>query len=109
MPVPPSDLGLTPSAVSKLVGRLEARLGVRLVNRTTRKLALTAEGETYFQSGRRLIEAVDGLEHEVAASAGRPRGVLRINTAVSFGVQHLAPALIEFHQRYPGCARSTCR
>ena len=96
-----SDLGLTPSAVSKLVGRLEARLGVRLVNRTTRKLALTAEGETYFQSGRRLIEAVDGLEHEVAASAGRPRGVLRINTAVSFGVQHLAPALIEFHQRYP--------
>ncbi len=95
-----SDLGLTPSAVSKLVSRLEARLGVRLVNRTTRKLALTAEGETYFQSGRRLIEAVDGLEDEVAASAGRPRGVLRISTAVSFGVQHLAPALIEFHQRY---------
>jgi DNA-binding transcriptional LysR family regulator len=95
-----SDLGLTPSAVSKLVSRLEARLGVRLVNRTTRKLALTAEGEIYFQSGRRLIEAVDGLEDEVAASAGRPRGVLRIATAVSFGVQHLAPALIEFHQRY---------
>jgi len=95
-----SDLGLTPSAVSKLVSRLEARLGVRLVNRTTRKLALTAEGETYFQSGRRLIEAVDGLEDEVAASAGRPRGVLRISTAVSFGVQHLTPALIEFHQRY---------
>jgi len=95
------DLGLTPSAISKLIQRLEARLGVRLVNRTTRKLALTAEGETYFQSGRRLIEAVDGLEHEVAASAGRPRGLLRINTAVSFGVQHLAPALIEFHARYP--------
>ena len=94
-------MGLTPSAVSKLIGRLEARLGVRLVNRTTRKLALTAEGETYFHSGRRLIEAVDGLEHEVAASAGHPRGLLRINTAVSFGVQHLAPALIEFHQRYP--------
>jgi DNA-binding transcriptional LysR family regulator len=96
-----SDLGLTPSAVSKLIGRLEQRLGVRLVNRTTRRLALTAEGETYFQSGRRLIEAVDGLEHEVAASAGHPRGLLRINTAVSFGVEHLAPALIDFHQRYP--------
>jgi len=95
------DLGLTPSAVSKLVGRLEARLGVRLINRTTRRLALTAEGETYFQSGRRLIEAVDGLEDEVAASAGPPRGLLRINTPVSFGVQHLAPALIEFHRRYP--------
>ena len=96
-----SVMGLTPSAVSKLIGRLEERLGVRLVNRTTRKLALTAEGETYFHSGRRLIEAVDGLEHEIAASAGHPRGLLRINTAVSFGVQHLAPALIEFQQRYP--------
>ena len=96
-----SVMGLTPSAVSKLIGRLEERLGVRLVNRTTRKLALTAEGETYFHSGRRLIEAVDGLEHEIAASTGHPRGLLRINTAVSFGVQHLAPALIEFQQRYP--------
>jgi DNA-binding transcriptional LysR family regulator len=96
-----SDLGLSPSAVSKLIGRLERRLGVRLVNRTTRKLALTAEGETYFQSGRRLIEAVDGLENEVAASSGHPRGLLRINTGVSFGVEHLAPALIDFHQRYP--------
>ena len=96
-----SDLGLTPSAVSKLIARLEGRLGVRLINRTTRKLSLTAEGETYFHSGQRLVEAVDGLEHEVAASAGRPRGRLRINTAVSFGVEHLAPAVIEFHQRYP--------
>jgi DNA-binding transcriptional LysR family regulator len=96
-----NDLGLTPSAVSKLILRLETRLGVRLVNRTTRKLALTAEGETYFHSGRRLIEAVDALEDEVAASAGHPRGLLRINTEIWFGVQHLAPALIEFQQRYP--------
>ena len=95
------DLGLTPSAVSKLIARLETRLGVRLVNRTTRKLSLTSEGETYFHSGQRLVEAMDGLEHEVAASAGHPRGLLRINTAVSFGVQHLAPALIEFQERYP--------
>ena len=100
-----SDLGLTPSAVSKLIGRLEARLGVRLVNRTTRKLSLTAEGETYFHSGQRLIEAVDGLEHEVAASAGHPRGLLRINTAVSFGVRHLAPALIDFPRALSRCAR----
>jgi DNA-binding transcriptional LysR family regulator len=96
-----NDLNLTPSAVSKLVSRLEARLGVRLVNRTTRKLSLTAEGETYFDSGRRLVEAVDSLEQEVAASAAQPRGLLRINTAVSFGVRHLVPALIEFRQRYP--------
>jgi DNA-binding transcriptional LysR family regulator len=92
-----ADLRLTPSAVSKLIRRLEARLGVRLINRTTRKLSLTAEGEAYFQSGRQLIAAVDGLEQEVAASASRPRGLLRINTPVSLGVHHLAPALIEFH------------
>ena len=95
------DLGLTPSAVSKLIARLEDRLGVRLVNRTTRKLLLTAEGETYVQSGRRLIHAVDSLEQEVAASASSPRGLLRINTPVSLGVNHLAPALIEFNRRYP--------
>jgi DNA-binding transcriptional LysR family regulator len=96
-----SDLRLTPSAVSKLVRRLEARLGVRLVNRTTRKLALTAEGETYFHSGRQLIEAMAGLEQEVAASASHPRGLLRINTPVSLGVRHLAPSLMDFHRRYP--------
>jgi DNA-binding transcriptional LysR family regulator len=96
-----SVMNLTPSAVSKLIARLETRLGVRLINRTTRKLSLTAEGETYFASGRRLIDAVDGLEQEVAASAAQPRGLLRINTTVSFGVQHLTPAIIEFHRRYP--------
>lgn len=96
-----SAMNLTPSAVSKLIARLETRLGVRLINRTTRKLSLTAEGETYFASGRRLVDAVDGLEQEVAASAAQPRGLLRINTTVSFGVQHLAPAIIEFHRRYP--------
>jgi DNA-binding transcriptional LysR family regulator len=95
------DQGLTPSAVSKLIRRLESRLGVRLINRTTRKLSLTSEGETYFHSGRRLIEAVDGLEDEVAASAGHPRGLLRINTENWWGVQYLAPALIDFQQRYP--------
>lgn len=96
-----TDLGLTPSAVSKLVRRLEARLGVQLVTRTTRKLALTAEGETYFRAGRRLIEAFDGLEQEVAASASHPRGQLRVTTPVAMGVRHLAPALLEFHRRYP--------
>jgi DNA-binding transcriptional LysR family regulator len=96
-----SELKLTPSAVSKLIRRLETRLGVRLINRTTRKLSMTPEGEAYFQSGRYLVEAVSGLEQEVAASGSRPRGLLRINTPVSLGVHHLAPALTEFHRRYP--------
>jgi DNA-binding transcriptional LysR family regulator len=96
-----SDLGLTPSAVSKVVRRLEQRLGVQLIERTTRKLVLTTEGETYFHSGRRLIEAVDGLEQEVAASAGHPRGLLRINMPLAMGVRHLAPVFMGFHRRYP--------
>jgi DNA-binding transcriptional LysR family regulator len=95
------DLGLTPSAVSKLVARLESRLGVRLVNRTTRRLSLTAEGETYFESGRRLVDAVDSLESDVAASSGWPRGLLRVNTNFAFGTYQLAPALADFNRLYP--------
>jgi DNA-binding transcriptional LysR family regulator len=95
------SLKLTPSAVSKLVRRLEERLGVRLINRTTRKLSLTAEGEAYFHSGRRLVDAVDGLEQEVSASAGSPRGMLRISASLPFGLLQVAPALINFRQRYP--------
>ena len=96
-----NGLKFTPSAVSKLVRRLEERLGVRLINRTTRKLSLTAEGETYFHSGRRLVDAVDGLEQEVTAAAGRPRGLLRISASIPFGLLQVAPALIEFRKRYP--------
>lgn len=80
--------GLTPSAISKLVTRLETRLGVRLVNRTTRRLSLTPEGELYFEGGRRLIGAFDSFETDVSATAGRPRGLLRVNT--NFCIRHRA-------------------
>jgi DNA-binding transcriptional LysR family regulator len=95
------ELGLTASAVSKLKTRLEGRLGVRLVNRTTRQLSLTPEGELYFESGRRLIEEVEGLEDEVGAAAGRPRGLIRVNASYGFGFQKLTPALAEFNRLYP--------
>jgi DNA-binding transcriptional LysR family regulator len=95
------ELGLSPSAVSKLVTRLEERLGVRLVNRSTRQLSLTPEGELYFESSRRLIEEVDGLEDQVGAAAGRPRGMLRVNSGYGFGFQKLMPALADFNRLYP--------
>lgn len=95
------SLGLTPSAVSKLISRLEARLGVRLVNRTTRSLALTAEGEVYLATGRRILESIAALEAEVGASAGRPRGLVRINTGLAFGLHQLVPAVPEFRAAYP--------
>lgn len=96
-----TELGLSPSAVSKLVTRLEKRLGVRLINRTTRQLSLTPEGETYFETSRRLIEEVEILEDEVGAAAGRPRGMIRVNAGYGFGLQLLTPALGEFHARFP--------
>src|SRR5438093_12506939 len=89
-------LGLTPSAVSKVVSRLERRLGVRLLHRTTRRLALTSEGELYFARARRILADIEEMETEVTKSRGSPRGLLRVNTGHAFGVQQLAPALPDF-------------
>jgi DNA-binding transcriptional LysR family regulator len=98
------SLGLTPSAVSKLVTRLEARLGVRLLHRTTRRLALTSEGEIYFARARQILADIADVEAEVAKIRGAPRGRLQVNTSHGFGVHQLAPALPEFLTRYPEIA-----
>ena len=95
------DLGLTPSAVSKLVTRLEDRLGVRLLNRTTRRLALTAEGETFFQRSQRILADIAEAEEEVGRSRAQPRGLLRVNVGTAFGMHQLVPALPEFLARHP--------
>src|SRR3954451_6974586 len=71
-------LGMTPSAVSKLLGRLEDRLGVRLLNRTTRKLQLTPEGVAFYENGVRILGEIETAEREAAAWAA-PRGRLRVN------------------------------
>ena len=95
------DLELTPSALSKLVTRLEDRLGVRLMNRTTRKLALTAEGEAYFASAKRILADIDEAETEVTRFSDSPKGLLRVNVGVAFGMHQLAPALPRFLEKYP--------
>jgi DNA-binding transcriptional LysR family regulator len=95
------DLGLTPSAISKLVTRLEDRLGVRLLDRTTRRLALTPEGEAYFQRSQRILADIAEAEDEVASLSGTPRGLLRVNVGTAFGMHQLVPALPEFLARYP--------
>jgi DNA-binding transcriptional LysR family regulator len=94
-------LELTPSAVSKLINRLEDRLGVRLLHRTTRRLALTPEGEFYFARARQILTDIEEAEAEVAKSRSSPRGRLHVNTNTGFGVHQLAPALPEFLMRYP--------
>ena len=95
------DLGLTPSAVSKLISRLEDRLGARLLQRSTRRLALTPEGETFLARARRIVADIDEAEAEVASVRGAPRGRLHINSGTAFGLHQLAPALAEFLARYP--------
>jgi DNA-binding transcriptional LysR family regulator len=95
------DLGVTPSAISKLVTRLERKLGVVLLRRTTRKLALTPEGEVYFERAQRIVEAINDAEAEVMRFGERPRGKLRLNVGTAFGTYVLVPALPEFLARYP--------
>jgi DNA-binding transcriptional LysR family regulator len=96
-----ATLGLTPSAVSKLVTRLENRLGVRLLHRTTRRLALTSEGNDYFARARQILADMEEMEAAVTRSRASPRGSLHVNTSNAFGIYQLAPALPDFLARYP--------
>jgi DNA-binding transcriptional LysR family regulator len=95
------DLGLSPSSVSKLITRLELRLGVRLINRSTRRLALTPEGELYFHRSRDALRAIEAAEAEVALTRLSPRGRLRAHVFPTFAVDHLSAALPDFLTRYP--------
>lgn len=91
----------TPSAVSRSVARLEARLGVRLLTRTTRSLSVTAEGERFRVQAQKLLLDLDELERSFAADKSEPRGRLRVSASTPFGIHQLLPALPEFLQRYP--------
>ena len=93
-------LGLTPSAVSRIVTRIEERLGVRLVVRTTRSLRLTPEGEAYLRSACRILADLDEAEDAIA-DRGRPRGNVRVSVASAHGRLIVVPALAEFLERYP--------
>ena len=93
-------LRMTPSAVSKLIARLEARLGARLVNRSTRKLQLTPEGSAFHDRAVRVLADLDEAERSAAAGAA-PRGRLRVNTNVPFGTHYLIPLLPGFLERHP--------
>lgn len=93
-------LGLTPSAVSRLVTRIEQRLGVRLVVRTTRSLRLTREGEDYALAARRILADLDQTESAIADRAS-PRGLVRVSAALAHGRLTLVPLLPAFLARYP--------
>lgn len=93
-------LGLTPSAISRTIDRIEARLGVRLMLRTTRLLTLTAEGLSYLGAARRILADLDDAEQAVA-DQGAPRGRLRVSAALAHGRLVVVPLLKGFVARYP--------
>jgi LysR family transcriptional activator of dmlA len=95
------DLGVTPPAISARLSQLERRLGVKLLNRTTRRLAMTQEGELYLGTGSKLLEQVQELERMVSSSRELPRGLLKVNATFGFGRRHIVPALSEFRRQYP--------
>lgn len=94
-------LRITPSAVSKLIGRLEDRLGTRLLQRTTRRVSLTAEGRAYLEQVRGILAEVDAVEASVGGAEAEPRGLLRINVAHGFGMSQIVPLVPEFIARHP--------
>jgi DNA-binding transcriptional LysR family regulator len=96
-----AGVGLSPSAVAKLISRLEARLGARLINRTTRRLALTAEGEIYLERVRDILAAIESAEADIASARRSPRGHLRVHTFPFIARHHLVPVLRDFLTRYP--------
>ncbi|HEY8003028.1 MAG TPA: LysR substrate-binding domain-containing protein [Phenylobacterium sp.] len=93
-------LGVSSAQVSKLVARLENRLGARLLNRTTRDVSLTDTGRAYLERARALLEDFEALEGSVRDQSG-PRGLLKISAPVSFGASQLTPALLDFAAAYP--------
>jgi len=95
-------LSLSTAAVSRQIGSLETRLGVRLLHRTTRRLSLSEEGEVFLARARHLLADLDEAEAEITARSGQAVGQLRVNVPVSFGILHLAGLWDLFQSRHPG-------
>ncbi len=96
--------GASKAAISRHVGELEQRLGVRLLNRTTRRLSLTDDGQRFYSRARELLASLDEFESEMTSRTGEPSGLLRINAPLTFGVLHLAPLWGRFSALHPKVA-----
>ena len=95
------ELGVTPASVSKKLLTLEERLGVTLMNRTTRRLSLTREGEICHASALRIIVEMQEMERQVAGHRGSPRGLLRVNAPLGFGRSYVTPIVSRFVKAFP--------
>lgn len=93
--------GVARSVVTRQIAALEAHLGVKLMARSTRRLALTSAGSAYLEKCRVILNLVDAAEADVAEERLIPRGNIRISLPLSFGIRRLAPLLLDFSQRHP--------
>ncbi|WKB54940.1 LysR family transcriptional regulator [Eleftheria terrae] len=96
-----SHLGLTPAAVSRSVGRLEARLGVRLFARTTRRIRLTDDGQAYYEECRQALAQIEAAERSIAGQQREPAGLLRLSVPTTYAHYRVLPMLPRFTERYP--------
>ena len=94
-------MGLTPAAVSRGVGRLEERLGIKLFRRTTRSMSLTDDGRLYFEQCRAAITQIDDAEKNITGQQNEPRGLLRISAPSTYAHYRLLPRLADFRSRHP--------
>jgi LysR family transcriptional regulator, transcriptional activator for dmlA len=96
------ELGVSTAAVSKHLAQMEARTGVGLVTRTTRRMSLTPEGELCLEHTRRILAGLDELEQALGQQRAEPRGLLRVNATLGFGRSHVAPLVSRFVRQHPG-------
>ena len=95
------ELDVTTPAISKRLAQMEARLGVLLLNRTTRRISLTPEGEIYLTHARRILAEIEDMEQLVASAVAGPKGLLRVNATLGFGRSHIAPLISGFAKLHP--------
>jgi len=95
------ELGITTPAVSKRLSLMEARIGVPLINRTTRRMSLTPEGEVLLEHARRILADLDDLDQILSKSKGAPKGLLRVNATLGFGRLQVAPVISHYVRHYP--------
>ncbi|MEV4780084.1 LysR family transcriptional regulator [Burkholderia sp. LMU1-1-1.1] len=95
------ELGVTPPAITKRLSLMEQKLGVRLVNRTTRRISLTQEGETYLAQSTRILHQIREMEESISSGRAAPKGLLRVNATPGFGRTRIAPIVSRFAHAYP--------
>ncbi|MBS0444462.1 MAG: LysR family transcriptional regulator [Proteobacteria bacterium] len=95
------ELGVSTPAVSKHLAQMEQRLGIALVNRTTRRMSLTPEGELCLAEARKILASIDDLGQQLGVSKAMPQGLLRVNATLGFGRSHVAPLISAFVRKLP--------